>query len=515
MIYPPSLSFRVVKLENTLCNQDKLLCKVFRENKKLNLELESAFSKIASLRSLHDNMSAKLCDNCKMIMVNYADQWLVHSHVASLLDGAKLELRELKDHSMLLGACTSCPLLKSYLETSAVEIKDLKHKLDHSSCYTILSPPCVVCVSLKGKLFHSTKDNTKLKPKVAYLTTCLEKIKLSEKMIEDDLSRVEESATKSTYKLGVGVERCEKKGEKSAPKFVPRSNYHKKEEALKPTKTHYPSNPKPSFNPKREVRKEIPKPRKETFVCMFCGRAGQLDEFLFCHKRIEKRHFDNARNSYRDEFSNFLSHSYSHASPRTSSRALSHLSHGPSHHSYGFGSRKNSFVPRHFGYGPCSHRGDHFLRRPGFPTGGSHTHFELRHLDSPRFPHHGPCPTQPNGEVQRTVKTSSSRMVKCWILKIYLTNPCTEPSTSSRPMYVMDGGLENTWPMDSGCSRHKTGDKKWFSSLTPLLHKKYVTFRDDKKGKVLGIGVIKVNDFFTLNDVTLLDKLRYNLLSIS
>jgi hypothetical protein len=31
-------------------------------------------------------------------------------------------------------------------------------------------------------------------------------------MIEDDLSRVEESATKSTYKLGVGFERCEKEG---------------------------------------------------------------------------------------------------------------------------------------------------------------------------------------------------------------------------------------------------------------------------------------------------------------
>jgi hypothetical protein len=28
-------------------------------------------------------------------------------------------------------------------------------------------------------------------------------------MVEDDLSRVEESATKSTYKLGVGFERCE------------------------------------------------------------------------------------------------------------------------------------------------------------------------------------------------------------------------------------------------------------------------------------------------------------------
>jgi transposase InsO family protein len=41
-----------------------------------------------------------------------------------------------------------------------------------------------------------------------------------------------------------------------------------------------------------------------------------------------------------------------------------------------------------------------------------------------------------------------------------------------------------------------------------------VTFGDDKKGKVLGTGVIMVNDCFTLNDVALLDRLRYNLLSI-
>jgi hypothetical protein len=60
-----------------------------------------------------------------------------------------------------------------------------------------------------------------------------------------------------------------------------------------------------------------------------------------------------------------------------------------------------------------------------------------------------------------------------------------------------------------------TRNKNWFSSLTPLSHKEYVTFGDDKKGKVLGTGVIKVNDHFTLNDATLVDRLRYNLLSIS
>jgi hypothetical protein len=265
------LSLRAAELENALCNQNKLLGKVFRENKNMNLDLENSFSEIASLRSAHDDMSAKSCDRCTMIIVNYADLWLIHSHFTGLLDSARLELRELKTHSTLLGDCTSYPLLRSDLEAAAVEIKDLKHKLDHSSSYTVLSPPCEACVSLKGKLFHTTKENTELQQEVIYLTAHLEKTVLSEKMIDEDLSWVEESATKSTYRLGVGFERCEKKGEKSVPMFVPSFSYHKEEEALKPTKTHYPTNPKPSFNPKREVRKETPKPREAAFICMFCG----------------------------------------------------------------------------------------------------------------------------------------------------------------------------------------------------------------------------------------------------
>jgi hypothetical protein len=48
-----------------------------------------------------------------------------------------------------------------------------------------------------------------------------------------------------------------------------------------------------------------------------------------------------------------------------------------------------------------------------------------------------------------------------------------------------------------------TKNKKWFFSLTPLSHKEYVTFGDDKKGKVLDTSVIKVNDHFTLNGVLL------------
>jgi hypothetical protein len=59
-----------------------------------------------------------------------------------------------------------------------------------------------------------------------------------------------------------------------------------------------------------------------------------------------------------------------------------------------------------------------------------------------------------------------------------------------------------------------TGDKKWFSSLTLLSHKEYATFGDNKKGKVLDTGIIKINNFITLNDVVLVYRLRYNLLSV-
>jgi hypothetical protein len=96
------------------------------------------------------------------------------------------------------------------------------------------------------------------------LTACLEKTILSEKMIEKDLSRVDKSATKSTYRFGVGFERCNDKSEKSASKFIPSSTYHEEEATIKPTKAHYPSNLKSSFNPKTSKERN-PQAERESF----------------------------------------------------------------------------------------------------------------------------------------------------------------------------------------------------------------------------------------------------------
>jgi hypothetical protein len=75
--------------------------------------------------------------------------------------------------------------------------------------------------------------------------------------------------------------------------------------------------------------------------------------------------------------------------------------------------------------------------------------------------------------------------------------------------------LKNIWLIDSGCSRHMTGNKGWFSSLVPVVTRRYITFGDNGRGHVLSEGEIKVSDKITLKRVALVQSLGYNLLSVS
>jgi hypothetical protein len=79
------------------------------------------------------------------------------------------------------------------------------------------------------------------------------------------------------------------------------------------------------------------------------------------------------------------------------------------------------------------------------------------------------------------------------------------------------GDLKNIWLIDSGCLRHMTGVKGWFSSLVPVVTKRYITFGDNGRGhgRVLSEGEIKVSDKITLMRVALVQSLEYNLLSVS
>jgi hypothetical protein len=65
------------------------------------------------------------------------------------------------------------------------------------------------------------------------------------------------------------------------------------------------------------------------------------------------------------------------------------------------------------------------------------------------------------------------------------------------------GDLMNIWLIDSSCSRHMTGDKGWFSSLVPVVTRRYITFGDNGRGHGQSEGEIKTSDKITLRRVAL------------
>ncbi|WVZ81126.1 hypothetical protein U9M48_028542 [Paspalum notatum var. saurae] len=69
--------------------------------------------------------------------------------------------------------------------------------------------------------------------------------------------------------------------------------------------------------------------------------------------------------------------------------------------------------------------------------------------------------------------------------------------------------------MDSGCSRHMTGNHRWFSSLTLVSSSEHIIFREKGTGKVKGVGALPNSESFILRDIALVGNLGYNLLSVS
>ncbi|WVZ96989.1 hypothetical protein U9M48_042560 [Paspalum notatum var. saurae] len=75
--------------------------------------------------------------------------------------------------------------------------------------------------------------------------------------------------------------------------------------------------------------------------------------------------------------------------------------------------------------------------------------------------------------------------------------------------------MEDVWIMDSGCSRHMTGHRKWFSSLNLISTKEYITFGDNGQGKVMGVGSVSLSAKLSLREVAFVRNLGFNLVSVS
>jgi hypothetical protein len=66
------------------------------------------------------------------------------------------------------------------------------------------------------------------------------------------------------------------------------------------------------------------------------------------------------------------------------------------------------------------------------------------------------------------------QMVRHWF-DLFCTNPSAVFFALSLSFLILQvGGMEGFWLIDSGCSRHMTRDRRWFSSLTPVMTKEYI-----------------------------------------
>ena len=70
------------------------------------------------------------------------------------------------------------------------------------------------------------------------------------------------------------------------------------------------------------------------------------------------------------------------------------------------------------------------------------------------------------------------------------------------------------WYLESGCSRHMTGNKALFKTLFEGKIE-IVTFGDGSKSVIKGIGTMDILGLPVFEDVWYVDELKANLLSIS
>ena len=71
--------------------------------------------------------------------------------------------------------------------------------------------------------------------------------------------------------------------------------------------------------------------------------------------------------------------------------------------------------------------------------------------------------------------------------------------------------------LDSRCTQHMTEDARMFNSINSSGNNDYdsITFGDNGKGKVKGLGKIAISNDFSISNVLLVESLNFNLLSVA
>ncbi|XP_070014477.1 uncharacterized protein [Nicotiana sylvestris] len=105
-----------------------------------------------------------------------------------------------------------------------------------------------------------------------------------------------------------------------------------------------------------------------------------------------------------------------------------------------------------------------------------------------------------------------SRSKYLLFLKIKSAHTVARPTITK--MNVQVKGRSQIWYMDSGCSKHMTGNKDQFLSLEDLKGGND-SFGNGKKGEIIGVVKVGKTDSHSIENDYLIDGLKYSLISVS
>ncbi|XP_024196528.1 uncharacterized protein LOC112199798 [Rosa chinensis] len=104
----------------------------------------------------------------------------------------------------------------------------------------------------------------------------------------------------------------------------------------------------------------------------------------------------------------------------------------------------------------------------------------------------------------------------CLMTSVSTDNPSTYiEATCLVALTALADKRKDFWYVDSGCSRHMTGDKAWFTSFEDESTTGSVTFGDGRKAKILARGTINTPGIPNLKNVLYVEGLTANLISVS
>ncbi|XP_039811950.1 uncharacterized protein LOC120674919 [Panicum virgatum] len=195
------------EVQNSAEEEIEELTKLVDKQNKILARLKADHDRIsAELKTLKDATPAAVeCEECSIHMVSISELQSKHAVLVDKFDCAKIELEELRSHSVLLGACATCPILQTELNVAKCHIV----QLEKHTCPVL--PECLTCPTFVAEISILKKDNAALEEENTHLRTILGWCSVREPQIGMTIAQI-----KRGEHFGVGYDLKRTFGKKNA-----------------------------------------------------------------------------------------------------------------------------------------------------------------------------------------------------------------------------------------------------------------------------------------------------------